>query len=70
MAKPEPDKASGPPLPACIVVFFASAKVPLHGFVYTFVLVLRSVSHIFMHVEVTLTKGARLKSQHPAMFRR
>jgi hypothetical protein len=45
------------------------ANVCLDGFVYTFVRILRDASHIFLHVQVTLTKGVRLKSQHPAMFR-
>ncbi|CAI8870904.1 hypothetical protein EMIT0P2_20657 [Pseudomonas sp. IT-P2] len=44
------------------------AKVCLYGFVHTFVANLRSASHIFVHVEVTLKQAARLKSQHPAMF--
>jgi hypothetical protein len=45
------------------------AKVRLDGFVYTSVRDLRGLSHIFLHVQVTLTDGVRLMSQHPAMFR-
>ena len=50
-------------------LFAVLAKVHLDAFVYTFVRNLRGVSHIFLHVQVTLTRGARLMSQHSAMFR-
>jgi hypothetical protein len=48
------------------VLFTVLAKVCLYGFVYTSVGKLRSASHIFVHVEVTLKKSTRLKSQYPA----
>ncbi len=63
----EPTRKSSPVLAALFPVL---AKVCLDGFVYTFVRILRDASHIFLHVAVTLTTGVRLKSQHPAMFRR
>ncbi|CAI8949571.1 hypothetical protein EMIT0P260_70113 [Pseudomonas sp. IT-P260] len=45
-------------------------QVCLDAFVYTFVPILHDTSHIFVALEVTLKKSLRLKSRHPAMFRR
>ena len=56
-------------LPLSQHFFSVLAEECLDGFDYTFVRILGGASHIFLYLQVTLTKGVRLKSQHPAMFR-
>ena len=67
--KPRAERVNEKKFPLPRAVFAVLAKVFLDEYVDTFVPNLRAASLIFVHVEVTLKKAARLKSQHPAMFR-
>ncbi|VVQ05669.1 hypothetical protein PS918_04631 [Pseudomonas fluorescens] len=64
MSEPARKSSTGKPLflPVLAKVWLDDSSILLFGFS-------RGASHIFLHVLVTLTTGARLKSQHPAMFR-